>query len=80
MLRPGLIKGAWTKEEDAIVRDAVILGGVGNVKWSVIAQDLPGRLGKQARERWYNHLDPSLNKDPWSEVGTRVPAFAARQA
>ena len=25
-----------------------------------------GRLGKQVRERWYNHLDPLLNKGPWT--------------
>jgi hypothetical protein len=27
-----------------------------------------GRMGKQARERWYNHLDPTLKGSaPWSE-------------
>jgi hypothetical protein len=68
VLRPGLVKGAWTKEEDAIVFEMVTLHGVGNIKWSVIAAELPGRLGKQARERWYNHLDPGLNKGPWTEA------------
>lgn len=24
------------------------------------------RTGKQCRERWYNHLDPTVNKDSWS--------------
>ena len=66
VLRPGLVKGPWSKEEDKIVFDLVTEHGVGNIKWSVIAAKLPGRLGKQARERWYNHLDPTLNKDPWS--------------
>ena len=24
------------------------------------------RSGKQCRERWYNHLNPEVNKKPWS--------------
>ena len=41
--------------------------GVGNVKWSAIADQLEGRLGKQVRERWYNHLDPQIKKTAWTE-------------
>jgi hypothetical protein len=67
VLKPGLVKGPWTPAEDKIVSDLVLKHGVGNIKWSVIAAQLPGRLGKQARERWYNHLDTSLNKDPWTK-------------
>jgi hypothetical protein len=66
VLRPGLVKGPWSAYEDKIVFDLVTHHGVGNIKWSVIAAKLPGRLGKQARERWYNHLDPGLNKEPWT--------------
>jgi hypothetical protein len=33
----------------------------------LIANHLPGRIGKQCRERWYNHLDPNVNKEPFSE-------------
>ena len=29
-------------------------------KWSYIAQMLPGRVGKQCRERWHNHLRPNI--------------------
>ena len=39
----------------------------GTKKWSHIARQLNGRLGKQCRERWYNHLDPSINKGEWTE-------------
>jgi hypothetical protein len=28
---------------------------------------LPGRIGKQCRERWHNHLNPSIKKIAWSE-------------
>lgn len=31
-------------------------------KWSAIASHLPGRVGKQCRERWQNHLRPDVNK------------------
>lgn len=29
-------------------------------KWSHIAQMLAGRIGKQCRERWHNHLRPDI--------------------
>ena len=67
VLRPGLHKGPWSKEEDAIVLEYVkSAGGVNMVKWSAVAHQVKGRLGKQVRERWYNHLDPMLKKGPWS--------------
>jgi len=40
--------------------------GVCATKWSVIAKNLPGRIGKQCRERWFNHLDPTLKKGKWT--------------
>ena len=65
VLRPGLIKGPWTQEEDDSVTDLVRKCGVKS--WSFIARQLKGRLGKQCRERWYNHLDPNINKAPWTD-------------
>lgn len=35
--------------------------------WSKIADHLPGRIGKQCRERWHNHLNPEIRKDRWTE-------------
>ena len=70
VLKPGLIKGPWTPEEDAKVIRLVQLHG--NKKWSFIARQLKGRLGKQCRERWYNHLNPDINKGEWSEDEDRV--------
>merc|ERR1719502_1346489 len=66
VLQPGLHKGAWSIGEDQIVREMVTKHGVGNIKWSEIAARLPGRLGKQIRERWVNHLDPNINKGEWT--------------
>jgi len=65
VLKPGIIKGPWTTEEDEKV--VALVGEHGCKKWSLIASQLTGRLGKQCRERWFNHLDPTVNKAPWSE-------------
>lgn len=65
VLRPGLVKGPWTKEEDEMVVDLVSRYGVKS--WSFIARQLKGRLGKQCRERWYNHLNPDINKAAWTD-------------
>lgn len=42
------------------------------MKWSVVASRLPGRIGKQCRERWFNHLDPSIKKGEWSPEEDRI--------
>ena len=65
-MKPGLHKGSWSEEEDKVVRDAVNLHGISSIKWSLIAAKLPGRIGKQCRERWFNHLDPAIRKGDWS--------------
>jgi hypothetical protein len=56
-------------QEDQTVIELV--GRIGAKKWSQIAQQLPGRIGKQCRERWHNHLNPNINKAPWSEQEDR---------
>ena len=70
VLRPGLIKGPWTKEEDDCVIECVVKFGLKS--WSTVASKLKGRLGKQCRERWHNHLNPSINKDPWTDEEDRI--------
>jgi len=32
----------------------------GQQRWSLIATYLTGRIGKQCRERWHNHLRPDI--------------------
>lgn len=70
VLRPGLVKGPWTQEEDDKVTEFVKIYGVKS--WSFIARQLNGRLGKQCRERWYNHLNPQISKEPWTEEEDRI--------
>eukprot|EP00948_MAST-09A_sp_MAST-9A-sp1_P002277 g2277.t1 len=64
VLRPGLVKGPWTKDEDDTIIRCV---NEGITKWSEIAESIPGRIGKQCRERWFNHLDPKIKKGAWSK-------------
>jgi hypothetical protein len=65
VLNPTLIKGSWTREEDEAIIAFVNREGTKN--WTKLAALLPGRLGKQCRERWRNHLDPEVNRAPWTE-------------
>ncbi|KAL3499389.1 hypothetical protein ACH5RR_038482 [Cinchona calisaya] len=65
VLNPDLVKGPWTKEEDDLIIHLV--EKLGSKRWSAIAKFLPGRIGKQCRERWHNHLDPAIKKDAWTE-------------
>ena len=62
--QPIVIKRPWKQEEDEIVRRLVAQNGAS--KWSMIAAHLEGRVGKQCRERWQNHLSPEINKAPWT--------------
>ena len=70
VLKPSLVKGPWTPQEDAKVLELVQRYGA--KKWSVIASQIPGRLGKQCRERWYNHLNPDISKEAWSDAEDRI--------
>jgi hypothetical protein len=59
VLDPHLVKGSWTGEEDQMILEFVKNHGTKN--WTQLATLLPGRIGKQCRERWINHLDPDIN-------------------
>ena len=67
---PNPVKGAWQPDEDARVIELV--SKLGAKKWSTIAAHLPGRIGKQCRERWHNHLNPAISKEPWTEDEDRT--------
>ena len=66
MTNPPIIKGkgSWTTEEDKILMEKRSIYGR---KWAKIAAHLPGRQGKQCRERFVNHLDPDLKKGEWTD-------------
>ncbi|KAF9362149.1 Myb- protein A [Mortierella sp. AD094] len=62
--RPKQVKGPWTEEEDRKLSDLV--DRYGPEKWVFIASKIESRTGKQCRERWHNHLDPHINKAPFT--------------
>ncbi|XP_057449950.1 transcription factor MYB3R-5-like isoform X2 [Lotus japonicus] len=77
VLNPELVKGPWTKEEDDCLIELVRKYGL--KRWSVVAKFLPGRIGKQCRERyhfrWHNHHDPAITKVAWTEEEESVLAY-----
>ncbi|CAH2098329.1 unnamed protein product [Euphydryas editha] len=77
VVNPELVKGPWTKEEDEKVMELV--AKFGPKKWTLIARHLKGRIGKQCRERWHNHLNPSIKKTAWTEHEDRIIYQAHKQ-
>jgi len=63
-IRPGIVKGSWTKEEDSRIVELVNKYGK---TWSKIAKTLGTRNGKQIRDRFLNVLDPSIKKGKFSD-------------
>lgn len=59
-----IINGSWTRGEDEKIIEWVKAHGTSS--WAKLADTLPGRIGKQCRERWHNSLDPNLIKTMWT--------------
>lgn len=65
-------KQLWNSIEDQALLNLVSVKGP--KYWSVIARELNSlihnglhiRQGRQCRERWFNHVDPLLNKGQWT--------------
>ncbi|KAL7100915.1 hypothetical protein ACP275_08G024400 [Erythranthe tilingii] len=62
-------KGHWKPSEDAKLRELVAAYGPHN--WNFISENLQqylsSRSGKSCRLRWYNQLDPNINKRELTE-------------
>jgi myb proto-oncogene protein len=79
VLRPGLVKGPWTTEEDAVLSHEVAraeealqaaaasAASQNGISWTAIAACIPGRTAKQCRERYTLSLDPNISRSPWTE-------------
>jgi hypothetical protein len=70
VLNPSLVKGSWTREEDELI--ITFVREKGTKDWTKLASLLPGRIGKQCRERWRNHLDPEVNRTAWTEEEDQI--------
>jgi len=77
VVNPELVKGPWTKEEDEKVIELV--RKYGPKRWTLIAKQLKGRIGKQCRERWHNHLNPEIKKTAWTDEEDRIIYNAHKQ-
>lgn len=55
----------WTAREDDLLRKAIARHGSKN--WKLVVAMLDGRTAKQCRQRWNNHINPAINKNPWSK-------------
>ena len=60
---PNYFQEIWTVEQDEKLKELVSQHGMG---WTKIGEVFGERNGKQCRERWYNHLDPAVNKGEWT--------------
>ena len=57
-------RDVWSVQEDENLIELVRVHGTRN--WSKIASFMPCRVGKQCRERYFNHLAPDVCKDVWT--------------
>jgi len=64
ILKPGIIKGPWTTEQDRKLLEWVRTEGPKH--WNQCAEYITGRTGKQCRERWFNTLNPQIKKGEWT--------------
>ncbi|XP_038680269.1 transcription factor MYB54 [Tripterygium wilfordii] len=58
-------RGHWRPAEDEKLKELVEKYGPHN--WNAIAEKLQGRSGKSCRLRWFNQLDPRINRTPFTE-------------
>ncbi|KVH87027.1 transcription factor MYB54-like [Cynara cardunculus var. scolymus] len=58
-------RGHWRPAEDEKLRQLVQQYGPQN--WNTIAEKLQGRSGKSCRLRWFNQLDPRINRGPFTQ-------------
>lgn len=57
-------RGHWRPAEDEKLKELVACYGPHN--WNAIADKLQGRSGKSCRLRWFNQLDPRINRNPFT--------------
>jgi len=62
-IKPGILKGYWTKEQDEKLLECIKKYGI---NWKMIAKEMPNRSGKQIRDRYLNNLNPELNKNKFT--------------
>ena len=71
----------WTPDEDRQLLELVAKYNVLKTKrWTYIAELMgTGRIGKQCRDRYLNHIDPCVVKTPWTPEEDRAIIEAQRR-
>ena len=67
---PSIVRGSWTADEDRKIISWVAQNGPH--KWSVLETQMPGRIAKQCRERWCNHLNPNIKTSSWTPAEDQI--------
>lgn len=60
----------FTPEEDEKLKRIIAIRGT--KKWDDIALLMPGRTGRQCRDRFRNYLDPNLTNGPWTDEEDKI--------
>jgi hypothetical protein len=71
-----LPKKQFSIEEDRFV--VLFVAAHGLKSWALLARQMKNRTPKQCRERWHNHLNPQINRGPWSFEEDRILALKHR--
>ncbi|RIA94735.1 Homeodomain-like protein [Glomus cerebriforme] len=68
-------KGKWSPNEDNLLRSLVAQHSVNgeDIDWFILEQNFNGmRDSKQIRERWVNHLNPSIKKRKFNDTEIKI--------
>lgn len=68
----------WLPEESEFLVQVVakLSESTDSINWQDVAKQIPGRTGKQCREKWKNDLRPNICKEPWTLKEEYVLALA----
>jgi myb proto-oncogene protein len=72
----GTPKSKWSPYEDHLLEETVRRVGADN--WTRVAVCVPGRTGKQCRERWIGHVCPAVAQGAWTAEEDAI--LVAKQA
>lgn len=64
------LRRKFTPQEDATLARLVKVNGAR--RWDTIAKEMPGRTGRQCRDRFKNYLQPELVNGQWTDEEDRL--------